>query len=56
MKTPIFDEDFLYSQIKIVGSDVTQTVVDTTEEWLDEHIDPESGYALDDTLSLTVEV
>ena len=27
-------------------------VVEATEEWLDEHIDPTTGYAVDDTLSI----
>lgn len=30
-----------------------QSIINATENWLDEHIDPDTGYALDTTLTLT---
>ena len=28
-------------------------IVEATEDWLDEHIDPTTGYAVDDTLAVS---
>ena len=46
------DKNFILGYGAGKASKAEQTIIDTTEAWLDEHIDPSTGYVLDDTLTL----
>lgn len=43
----------LSGKINNITENVDQIVTEATESWLSEHIDPQTGYAVDNTLSVT---
>lgn len=52
-ETPQTREEWFLNQIlENGGGGDPETIKEAVEEWLDEHIDPTTGYAVDDTLSI----
>ena len=43
----------LMSEIDALGGHIEEDITEATESWLSEHIDPQTGYAVDNTLSVT---